>query len=151
MKKALTIFVPIAALLAAAVIGIGIYIRNTPQYALKDALEDVQAAGVEGLSPHLTNKAQKTFDTISATAEGELFDSVIETVKQNNYVQILKSKMQEVQWSIQDVLKGKKDARVIISFDYKDKIKGTVELSMVKEGGEWKIDGMGFPKFDNSI
>ena len=24
-------------------------------------------------------------------------------------------------------------------------------LSMVKEGGEWKIDGMGFPKFDNSI
>ena len=34
---------------------------------------------------------------------------------------------------------------------YKDKIKGTVELSMVKEGGEWKIDGMGFPKFDNSI
>lgn len=42
-------------------------------------------------------------------------------------------------------------ARVIISFDYKDKIKGTVELSMVKEGGEWKIDGMGFPKFDNSI
>lgn len=22
---------------------------------------------------------------------------------------------------------------------------------MVKEGGEWKIDGMGFPKFDNSI
>lgn len=49
---------------------------------------------------------------------------------------------------VDDVLKSKDNASVILSFNYDDKLVGAIELSMVREDGEWKIDGLEFPEFD---
>lgn len=64
-----------------------------------------------------------------------------------DYVGVLKSEIQEIQWGVDDVLKNKENAAVILSFNYEDKLIGTIEISVIRDGGEWKIDSIEFPEF----
>ena len=50
-------------------------------------------------------------------------------------------------WKIIDVLKGSESSKGIVGFKYKDIMKGTLELSMIHENKEWKIDNFSMPKF----
>ena len=47
-----------------------------------------------------------------------------------------------------DVLKESESAKGVIGFKYEDIAEGTVELSMIKEDKEWKINNLNMPKFD---
>lgn len=148
MKKALFITISIVALIAAAIIGMGVYVTNTPEYALKEMIADVNASGMEGLYPHLTDKAREKINAVSSVADNNIFNTIVGFISQSEYVGVLKSKIQEIQWSVSDVLKSKENASVILSFNYDDRLVGTIELSMVRENDEWKIDGLEFPEFD---
>ena len=57
-------------------------------------------------------------------------------------------KISEYDFSIDDVLKGKEQTKAIVRFRHKDGASGTVEVDMVKEGTEWKIDSLNTPKYD---
>lgn len=148
MKKALFITISIVALIAATIIGMGVYVTNTPEYALKEMIDDVNASGMDGLYPHLTGEARATIDAVSSVTENSIFNTIVGFISQSEYVGVLKSEIQEIQWEVDDVLKSKDNASVILSFNYDDKLVGTIELSMVREDGEWKIDGLEFPEFD---
>ena len=52
-----------------------------------------------------------------------------------DYVGVLKSEIQEIQWGVDDVLKNKENAAVILSFNYEDKLIGTIEISVIRDGG----------------
>lgn len=148
MKKALLITISIVALIAATIIGMGVYVTNTPEYALKEMIDDVNASGMDGLYPHLTGEARATIDAVSSVTENSIFNTIVGFISQSEYMGVLKSEIQEIQWEVDDVLKSKDNASVILSFNYDDKLVGTIELSMVREDGEWKIDGLEFPEFD---
>lgn len=123
------------------------YIVNTPEYALKTMIDDVNTSGMEGLEPHLTGNAKKTLDTVSSVTSSDLFNTIMGIINQNDYVGVLKSELQEIHWGVDDVLKSNENAAVILSFNYEDKLIGTIEISMIREDGDWKIDGIGFPEF----
>lgn len=148
MKKALLIIVSTVVLITVAAIGIGIYITNTPEYALKEVIADVNDSGIEGLYLHLTSEARETIDAAFSVAENGALTSIIGLISQSEYIGVLKSEIQGIQWDIDDVLKSKENASVILSFSYEDKLVGTIELSMTREEDEWRIDGLGFPKFN---
>lgn len=147
MKKIVIIICSIVLLLAATAGGLWLYIVNTPEYALKTIIDDAITSGVEGLEPHLTGKAKETVDTVSYITESNLVNTIMGNINQNNYVGVLKSKIQEIQWGVDDVLRSKKNAAVILSFNYKDKLIGTIEISMMREKNGWKIDEIEFPDF----
>lgn len=147
MKKTILIITSIVVLLAVVVGGIGLSIVNSPAYALKSMIEDVNASGMEGLNPHLTGKAKEALDAVSSVTESDLFNTIIGFINQNDYVGVLKSEIQEIQWEIDDVLTSKENAAVVLSFNYADKLIGTIEISMIREDGKWKIDGIDFPEF----
>ena len=134
-------------LLAVIAGGIGLYIVNTPEYALKAMIDDVNTSGMEGLEPHLTGNAKEALDTVSSITSSNLFNTIKGFINQNDYVGVLKSEIQEVQWEVDDVLKSKENAAVVLSFNYEDKLIGTIEISMIRDAGEWKIDGIEFPEF----
>ena len=69
-------------------------------------------------------------------------------VAQDSAVSFIKTKMSEVNWSVEDILKGKKQSDVVIGFDYNDSIVGTISITMIKEDHKWKIDGFAFPEFE---
>lgn len=147
MKKAIVIISSIVLLLAVIAGGIGLYIVNTPEYALKAMIDDVNTSGMEGLEPHLTGNAKEALDTVSSITSSNLFNTIMGFINQNDYVGVLKSEIQEVQWEVDDVLKSKENAAVVLSFNYEDKLIGTIEISMIRDAGEWKIDGIEFPEF----
>lgn len=147
MKKAIVIISSIVLLLAVIAGGIGLYIVNTPEYTLKTMIDDVNTSGMEGLEPYLTGNAKESLDTVSSITSSNLFNTIMGFINQNDYVGVLKSEIQEVQWEVDDVLKSKENAAVVLSFNYEDKLVGTIEISMVREDGDWKIDGIEFPNF----
>lgn len=148
MKKALFITISIMALIAATIIGMGVYVTNTPEYALKEMIDDVNASGMDGLYPHLTGEARTTINAVSSVTENNIFNTIVGFIGQSEYVGVLKSEIQEIEWEVDDVLKSKENAAVVLSFNYEDKLIGTIEISMIREEGEWKIDRLEFPEFD---
>lgn len=147
MKKTILIICSVVLLLTVVVGGLSLYIVNTPEYALKSIIEDINNSGIEGLKPHLTGRAKETLDAVSSITESDLFSTIMGFINQNNYTSVLKSEIQEIQWEVDDVLKSKENAAVILSFNYEDKLIGTIEISMIREEGEWKIDSIEFPEF----
>lgn len=148
MKKTVLILCSVVLFLAVVVGGFCLYAVSTPEYALKSMIEDLSDSGMEGLEPHLTGRAKETLDAVSSVAESDLFSTIMGFLNQNNYTSVLKSEIQEIQWAVDDVLKSKENAAVILSFNYEDKLTGTIEISMIREGGEWKVDRIEFPEFD---
>ena len=128
MKNAIVIISSIVLLIAVIAGGIGMYIVNTPEYKLKTMINDVNTSGMEGLEPHLTGNAKEVLNTVSSITSGNLFNTIMGFINQNDYVSVLKSEIQEVQWEIKNVLKSNENAAVILSFNYEDKLIGTIEI-----------------------
>lgn len=97
MKKAILVITSVVLLLAVVAGGFGLYIVNTPEYALKSIIEDVNDSDMEGLNPHLTGKAKETLDAVSSVTESGLFNTIIGIINQNDYIEVLKSEIQEIQ------------------------------------------------------
>ena len=98
MKKAFLITISIVALIAITIIGMGVYVTNTPEYALKEMIDDVNASGMDGLYPHLTGEARATIDAASSVTENSFFNTIVGFISQSEYVGVLKSEIQEIQW-----------------------------------------------------
>lgn len=123
--------------------GIALFERWSPEYALHNTAKDIEKDGLDGLKKHLTANAVKT-------VEG--FDSGISAIASafagDNPTTALLNKLSECEWTLKELMKGSTSSRAIVGFDYEDKLVGTVELKMVKEDKSWKIDGLSIPKFD---
>lgn len=145
MKKFLGV-VAVLLLLAVAAGGAWIFLTlNSPEYALAQMAQDVKRSGLDGLEPHLTQEAQETLDKLGAVSDNTLVGSILSALNADSYLDTLKDKLSEVEWSVDDVLRNSEKARVSLGFNYEDKITGTVEVDMVRRDGEWKISGIGMP------
>ena len=127
---------------------INLFERWSPETALNNTFADMKKSGLEGLKKHLTANALKTIqriESISSMAEVALFSKAF---LGDNAVNVLLEKLSECDWSIKDVMKGSGSSKAIVGFDYQDKMKGTIELTMIKEDKIWKIDSLAMPKFE---
>ena len=131
--------------------------KVSPEYVLGKAFMDIKKSGLNGLRPYLTKEANKKVDLIQAVSSGiDLFsgigsftgsstDSKNESSKAAGF---LLEKLSECEFEYKDMLKGSESAKAVIAFKYKDSMEGTVDISMIKQDKEWKIDNLGFPHFD---
>ena len=122
--------------------------RWSPEYALNNAFADMGAYGLDGLKKHLTSNALKTVNGVESVANRPEVSLITSTLLGGNAVSVLLDKLSECDWSIGEVMKGSETSKAIICFDYQDKMTGSVEVSMIKEGDIWKIDSLAMPKFD---
>ncbi|MDO5456517.1 MAG: hypothetical protein Q4F25_06350 [Eubacteriales bacterium] len=128
--------------------GITLFERWSPEYALNNAFEDMRESGLDGLKKHLTANALKTvegFESIASNPGVSLFTTAL---MGGNAVGVLLNKLSECEWTIKDVMKGSETSKAIVGFDYQDKMVGTIEMKMIKEDKIWKIDNLEMPKFD---
>ena len=122
--------------------------RWSPEHALNNTFADMKDSGLDGLKKHLTAKALKNIqsvESITSTPEISLFTTAF---LGGSAVSVLLEKLSECEWIIKEVMKGSESSRAIIGFNYQDKMTGTIELTMIKEGKIWKIDSLNKPKFD---
>lgn len=116
--------------------------RWSAEYALNAAYADVKEEGLRGLKRHLTANALKTIERIDTVA------SLSTIVMKENPTNLLISKMADFKYVVIEIQKGSETARCLIGFNYKDSVEGTIDIEMVKEDKEWKIDGLKNPHFD---
>lgn len=86
-----------------------------------------------------------TRSTITSITENKFVNALL---KKNNYAGVLKSNLTKIDWDLEDIIKSNKRADIILAFNYDDKLEGTIEITMIREDGTWKISGVDFPKFD---
>ena len=134
----------------------GIMKRISPEYVLKNAIEDVRVSGLDGLKPYLTSNALKTIETVLKVSSGVdmLAGGLSAFIPQSNFggasgasVRFLVDKLSELDWIIEDVLKGSDSAKGVLGFAYEDSVEGTIELTLIREDKEWRIDALNMPKF----
>ena len=147
MKKVLYFVVPIIVIIISVGVYFGVSVINSPEYALMQIAKDVEESGVDGLMPHLTEEAQETVSAITSITENKLVNSILNVLGKDDYIGILKSNLQDVEWSLDNVLEGNNRADVVLGFNYNDKLIGTIEINMIKDSGDWKISGLELPKF----
>lgn len=138
------------------IMALGIMKRISPEYVLKNAIEDMKLSGLDGLKPYLTSNALKSIDTVLKFSNGvDLFTGGLGVLMSQSgsgnisgaSVRFLLDKLSELDWVIMDVLKGSDSAKGVVGFTYEDKVDGTVEVTMIREDKEWRIDTQNMPKF----
>lgn len=135
---------------------LGIMKRISPEYVLKNAIEDMRISGLDGLKPYLTANALKSIDTVLKVSSGvDLFTGGLSIIMGQSgsgnasgaSVRFLLDKLSELDWVIMDILKGSDSAKGVLGFSYGDKVDGTVEVTLIREDKEWRIDALNMPKF----
>lgn len=147
MKKSRFIIPFILVLVLVAGACFAVYTINSPEYALLQIKKDVDESGVDGLMPHLTDDAQKTVSTVISITENDKIKALMSFFgkgKGDSSVNI-ESEVQAIEWSIKDLLKGKDNAEVVLEFEYKNKLRGTIGIDMIREDNRWKISGIDIP------
>ena len=133
---------------------LGFMKRISPDYVLKNAFKDIKASGLDGLKPYLTSRALKKIENIRKVSDGmALFGITFKTQADPDNssataVSFLLDKLSEFEFTIKDVLKGSESAKGIVGFKHSDKVEGSVELTLIKEDKEWRIDDLAMPHFD---
>ena len=150
----------VLAVLIAVAVGVFMYIKASPEWALKEIVSDIKSDGIEGLKAHSTEAFCKKIEKIenyakekgigtSSGDDGQDTKSRLQYLKEDakKYIAAeLLSKIKDIDWGLEDVRHGRKSADVVVTFDYSKDLNGTFEINMVKEGGKWKIDNVDLSK-----
>lgn len=135
---------------------IGFMKKISPEYVLKKAVEDMEQTGLDGLKLYLTEDAIEKIKMVQMFSGGiELFSNIgvsgiisPDLENETEYAAFLIDHLSECEWTVIDVSKGSSTAKGLVGFNYKDKLKGTVELSMMNDDNEWKINRIKMPKYE---
>ena len=118
--------------------------KISPEYVVEHAITDMKTAGLEGLKPYLTEKAEKNVETIITVSNG------VSLLTGSNKVAVFFDRLAEYDWTVEDILKGSESAKAVLGFAISngaDEIAGTLQLTLIKEEKEWRIDGLETPQF----
>ena len=118
--------------------------RISPEYVVEHAIMDMRTAGLEGLKPYLTDNAEKNVETIISVSNG------VGLLTGGNKVSFLFNRLADFDWTVDEILKGSESAKAILRFSIEngtEEIEGTLQLTLIKEDKEWRIDGVDMPKF----
>lgn len=132
-------------------IGIGViaYSKwNSPERALVETILDVHNDGIDGLEKHLTEENIELLEGIQNISEDNIISGLLTAASTDFIAQFLKSKLSEVDWSLVEVMQGKKYSEAVIGFQYRDILSGTIGIKMEKIKGKWLISGIGNPSIE---
>ena len=134
---------------------IGFMKRISPEYVLKNAIADTREMGFDGLKPYLTLEGYRKAENLLSLSGGiDMFTSMAfmfqpyEGECPASLKGSLNDMLKECDYTVKDLMKGSSSAKAIVAFEHKDGTKGTIEITMIKENKEWKIDDMDMPRFE---
>ena len=118
--------------------------KISPEYVVEHAIADMKLSGLEGLKPYLTDKAEKNVQTILTVSSG------VNLITGSNKVSVFFARLAEYDWTVTEIMKGSESAKAVLAFSISngtDEIAGTLQLTLIKEEKEWRIDGVEMPQF----
>ena len=149
MKKSVYIIITLCISLLFCGAGYWLYKTSSPEYALKQTIDDIQANGTEGLKEHLTDDLRGTVEVLQEIAENPLVSLVISTLDADDTLVYLLSEIRETQWSVDDAMRSRDKAEAVLRYNCRDQLIGTIPIRMIRENGQWKISGIGIPRIES--
>lgn len=146
MKRTLITIFTLLAVLLAVLFFIYRWWITTPEYAIKQIVNDVESGGLDGLMPHLTVDAAKVVDSVASVVENPIVSGITSLFVDDKSA-FVKENLSAMEWDIGDILKGEQKTDVIVKFTYNDDSSGSIRIFLINEDGEWKIDSIGIPSF----
>ena len=146
-KKRIIIIVSVVLALALVAGGIICYF-NSPVYALLQIRKDLERDGMDGLRSHFTDDALEFYDGLMNASDKWVVRQLLRRVGIDGFVDAFRDHSQDMEWEFESLLMGSSRTDVYVSFKYNEDIKGTLEMRLIKEDGQWKIDGFGIPELD---
>lgn len=119
-----------------------LYIVNSPEYALLKMAGEIKTSGFEAIEKNLTEDAYNKLQPIREFMNNNFVRSIISLFSKEDYASILMEKANEVDWTVDEIVKSRTKATVTIGFNYKDEFVGTVDLELCKEKNKWKINDL---------
>lgn len=149
MKKTWTAI--LAIVLTLGVFGTGYWLikKGSPEYALKETIDDIHEKGADGLKEHVTDSLKGKIELIQMISDNPLVSYVLDQLSDEQAVEVLLAGIQEIDWKVDDVMRSQKQAEVIMRFSWKDKMTGTIPIKMIRDSGTWKISGIGIPNIES--
>lgn len=123
------------------------YKKSTPEYTLTEIMLDCRKDGYEGFKRHLTDSALEMLEKVEDKGS-EIDESLVARLLKKKAIQYLKSKLSEVEWTVEDILKGENQTEIVVAFRYEDKISGSAHVILSRMEKEWKIDGVNSLEFE---
>ena len=130
---------------------VGLFKKISPEYVLGKAFLDMKKRGFDGLKPYLTAKALKKVELVQTVSTGvSLFTPSSSESGEDSHslIRLLIDKLSECDWSVKDIVKDSDNAKAVIGFKYEEQLAGTIDILMIKEDKEWRIDNLSIPHFD---
>lgn len=88
------------------------------------------------------------FDNMGKVTDNQIVGALVGLLGLEDDIAIFKENLDNMKWEVEDIMKGENNTRVILDFEYNEDVEGSVEISMIKQEKEWKIDGFEMPQFD---
>ena len=130
---------------------VGLFKKISPEYVLGKAFLDMKKKGLDGLKPYLTDRALKKVELVQTGSNlVNMFSPSSSKSDEDSHslVRLLLDKLSECDWSVKDIVKDSGNAKAVIGFKYEEQLAGTIDILMIKENKEWRIDNLSIPHFD---
>lgn len=146
MKKTLILLTSILMVIGVGIGGFLLYKVNTPEYALLETITVFKKDGIDGLQEHMTEDAWTKVEKIKDIAENPWMKKLSALFPEQS--EELLSKLENMEWTVKDILKGKESSEIILQFTDGKNIEGTISIVMIREEKKWKIAQIRWPKFE---
>lgn len=149
-KKAIAILLII--LLAVSAGGIYLYSRlSSPERVVQLAAEAVSDKGIDALEPYVTpevwSMVSKVLSVVRSPLTQALAGSLLEDTDLSQVSAVL-DRVSGMEWSLNDVMKSRKNASVILNFQYEKQLSGSIHVDLVKQDGKWLISSLSALRVD---
>ena len=143
IKKVIIAVISILLIAGLAAGGYIFYKTTTPEYALYQTMQDIRESGMDGLKAHLTSNAREKADRVTEWSDNAIVSGLLSLITQQEDISgLLQSGLSDMTWTLQGVTKEGQQATVTVDFDYQGKMTGSLNIMMLREDRQWKIDGV---------
>lgn len=140
------VIIAVISILLIAGLAAGVYIfykTTTPEYALYQTMQDIRESGMDGLKAHLTSNAREKADRVTEWSDNAIVSGLLSLITQQEDISgLLQAGLSDMTWTLQGVTKDGQQATVTVDFDYQGKMTGSLNITMLREERQWKIDGV---------
>ncbi|MBQ8110564.1 MAG: hypothetical protein IJ124_10430 [Clostridia bacterium] len=143
MKKWMIVVVAVLVVGAIGALVIG-NLLNSPEYALKKMVDDINANGFFAIRPYLSDSLQGALDKLKTASTGLSLLGKVTGATGSEALGFLQDTVGSLDWSLGPVTRGGSDANVTLNVSG-EAFTGEITLVMTKSGGNWVISNLSVP------
>ena len=115
------------------------YILNTPEYTLRNMMNDIKQDGITAIEPYLTDNMLVIYQGARAVTENPLLQYLISTDYASQFIDIMSDV--SLKWALEGVERARSTAIATLNVTC-DSFCGHIDFDMVRKDRQWLISNV---------